>query len=199
MEILMHRYGRGGQYIETVESHSDEDVRLEDLKPPKRHVFAEQHPLPEFNLDTEMCFFRDGSWVVESKAFYEQPSSLHEWDGEKWTITLDNARLLKIVELANARWEVEVGGLILPNGVEVKTDRESQALLTGAALAALQDPEYSLNWKGSNGWVTLTAADVLGIANAVRAHVQWCFDREKSLVDLVGSAESAEEVQAIAW
>ena len=43
----MHKYDKHGRFIESFYSHSDVDVKLEDLQPPKWCVFAEQHPLPE--------------------------------------------------------------------------------------------------------------------------------------------------------
>lgn len=97
-------------------------------------------------------------------------------------------------EIANARFVAETAGI---NGI--KTDRESQALITGAALKAMQDSTYSCRWKGVGGFVELTAPQILAIADAVRAHVQSCFDHESELVALVDAAETVEAVEAIVW
>ena len=112
---------------------------------------------------------------------------------------LESARERKLTELAEARWQAETGGLTLPDGTAVKTDRESQALLTGAALKALQDPEYSCWWKAADGWVKLDAKTLLYLAEAVRSHVQSCFDREKILAERVGKAQTILEVSAVSW
>ena len=127
-------------------------------------------------------------------SFFDRPSALHEWDGEKWVISLENAKSIKLAELANARWEAEVGGIVLPGGVEIKTDRESQALITGASLKALQDPEYTCNWKGANGWVVLDAMTILYIGEAVRAHVQACFDK-MALSEAVARATTDDQIR----
>jgi hypothetical protein len=72
-------------------------------------------------------------------------------------------------------------------------------LITGAALKAMQDSTYSCRWKTESGFVELTAPQILAIADAVRAHVQACFDREAELVALIEAAESPEELDEIVF
>lgn len=115
----------------------------------------------------------------------------------------------KLAEIANDRFSHETGGLKLPNGIVIKTDRESQALLTGAALSASMDPETPpVEWKGVNGWAVLKPADVLGIAGLVRKHVQACFSREKELSARVQAIaedprlaedEKLKAIEAVRW
>lgn len=107
---------------------------------------------------------------------------------------LEAAKERKRSEIAAARFEAETAGI---DGI--KTDRESQALITGAALKAMQDSTYSCRWKTESGFVELTAPQILAIADAVRAHVQSCFDREAELVALIEAAESPEELEVIMW
>lgn len=76
------------------------------------------------------------------------------------------------------------------------TDRDSQALLTGAAVAAMLDAGYTVSWKASSGWVTLDAPSIIGLASAVRAHVQACFERERVLAQQVEAAATLAEVAA---
>ena len=61
------------------------------------------------------------------------------------------------------------------------------------------DSTYSCRWKTESGFVELTAPQILAIADAVRAHVQSCFDHESELVALVDAAETVEAVEAIVW
>jgi len=63
---------------------------------------------------------------------------------------LESAQEAKLAELTEARRRAETGGLTLPDGTVIKTDRESQAPLPGAALKAMQDPSYSCWWKGES-------------------------------------------------
>jgi len=114
-------------------------------------------------------------------------------------IDLDKYKELKRQEIANARWKDETGGIAMPDGTIIKTDRESQALLTGAALAAMQDPNTPIEWKGVNGWVALTPQQILEMASIVRQHVQACFSKEKRLTEKIMAATTIEELEAIKW
>ncbi len=113
-------------------------------------------------------------------------------------IPFATAKENKYAEIAAARYNAEIAGVTV-NGVSIKTDRESQGLITGAALKAMQDSTYSCRWKTESGFVELTAPQILAIADAVRAHVQSCFDREAELLPLIKAAESPEELEAISY
>ena len=102
----------------------------------------------------------------------------------------------KRAKIAAARYEREIAGVEV-NGILIDSGRDSQALITGAALAAMLDSEYSLNWKTVDGFIHLTAPEIIAVAQAVRAHVQTCFDREGELVAQVDVAQTAEELDAI--
>ena len=107
---------------------------------------------------------------------------------------LEAAKERKRGEIASARFVAETSGI---NGI--KTDRESQALITGAALAAFADPDYTCQWKTEAGFVSLDSVQIKAVAQAVRAHVQSCFDREAELLPLIEAATSPEELGGIAW
>jgi len=113
-------------------------------------------------------------------------------------MTLDEAKAAKRAEIAAARFAAETGGIVV-GGAEIRTDRESQAMITGAALKAIQDAEYSCSWKTDGGFVQLSAPQILAIADAVRAHVQECFDHERALNALVDAAETVAELEGITW
>jgi hypothetical protein len=113
-------------------------------------------------------------------------------------IVLQDAQDSKKAEIAAARWEAETAGIDV-NGFTVRTDRESQALITGAALKAMQDSEYSCRWKGVSGFIELTAPQILAIADAVRAHVQSCFDREAELCGLIDKAKTPGDLDKIVF
>ncbi len=97
-------------------------------------------------------------------------------------LTFAERRAAKLSALANRRWQAETGGIVV-GGVSVKTDRESQGVLTGAYVKAADDPSFAIaNWKVAPGtFVTLDAASIIAIGDAVTAHVQECFDREADL------------------
>jgi len=124
---------------------------------------------------------------------------INEWNGEDFVApTFEDLRNRKYREIAQARYNAEIAGVTI-NGVSIKTDRESQGLITGAALKAMQDNTYTCRWKGIDGFVELTAPQIIAIADAVRQHVQSCFDHEAELLPLIENAETEAELELIKW
>ena len=111
---------------------------------------------------------------------------------------LNCAKAKKREELASARFMAETAGVTVGN-FHIRTDRESQALITGAALQAVEDPNYTCRWKTEAGFVTLTAEQIKNVAMGVRAHVQTCFDHEAEKNAEVDAANTKEELEAITW
>ncbi|UHC84897.1 DUF4376 domain-containing protein [Pseudomonas sp. NIBR-H-19] len=100
--------------------------------------------------------------------------------------------------IAARRFQAETGGTTV-EGVQVNTERDSQALLTGAAFAATLDPAYHIKWKAETGFVDLTGEQVLGIASQVRAFVQACFNREAELLGFVADGSITAEMLEEGW
>lgn len=102
---------------------------------------------------------------------------------------LEDLKRTKLAELASVRYQKETGG-----HMGFRTDRESQALLTGAALAATIDAGYTVDWKGSDGWVTMNATQLLQAAQLIRAHVQSCFSNERAHSAAIAALQTQQEV-----
>ena len=112
--------------------------------------------------------------------------------------TLELAKQVKFAEIAAERWKAETGGVVV-GGMSVDTSRESQSLITGAALQATLDDAYICKWKTAQGFITLDAQTVLAVAAAMRQHVQAGFNREAELAELINAAATIEDAQALAW
>lgn len=147
-------------------------------------------PVEDWNAYAEAADWcnRNAARIVEYSDRYEVEAMPEK--------TLDELKAQKKQDIAAARFAAETAGTTV-NGILLDTGRDSQALITGAALAAVIDSEYSLNWKTESGFIHLTAPKIIAVAQAVRAHVQTCFDREGELVAQVDAAQTAEELDAI--
>lgn len=77
------------------------------------------------------------------------------------------------------RYRVEVGGTALADGTAVPTDRGSQGQLANAYSTLKDGLRDTIDWKGPDGWVTLTPTEVTSLATASATHVQRCFTAEK--------------------
>jgi hypothetical protein len=100
--------------------------------------------------------------------------------------------------IAERRWEVEVGGIVVA-GLAIATDDRSKLLINGAAVEAMLDPDYQMQWKTPDGFVELSGSQVLAIARAVRAHVQACFDREAELLAELEAGTFTEAMLDQGW
>ena len=100
--------------------------------------------------------------------------------------------------IATRRWVAETGGTTI-NGLPIDTGDRSKLLINGAAMRADRSADYVLRWKTSEGFVDLTAVQVLAIADAVSEHVQLCFDREDALLGAVADGSIAIEMLGEGW
>lgn len=99
----------------------------------------------------------------------------------------------KIRELADLRYNKEVSGVDV-NGLIIKTDRDSQATLTGAYVAVQQNPNLLIDWKSETGWIQIDKTTVEALCTAVTAHVQGCFTREKQIAEIINGITNASDV-----
>lgn len=128
----------------------------------------------------------------------------YSWDGSAlngpgvWA-TLEEYKAERIAEVAQKKWEVETGGLTV-EGVFIDTTRESQSMITGAynfALLNQSTPDWTIDFRASTGWITLTASEMIGIGAAVAAHVQASFTRYRALEESITACTTVAEVAAI--
>lgn len=140
-------------------------------------------------VDDELFYFKDGA----ATAYPPKPA---EWMTFNFTTeTWEDIRPPEKIEERN-RLEVKrrrdqaIKSGIVVNGLQIATDEVSQQRIMGAAVSAMLDPQYAVQWKVTETtFVTLSAAEILQIAQLVRAHVQACFDNEATLLGLAQSGQ----------
>ena len=113
-------------------------------------------------------------------------------------VNVERAKEERQKVIAARRYDAEVAGITL-NGLQINTDDRSKLLINGAALEATIDPAYTMQWKTPTGFVDLTGEQVIGIARAVRAHVQACFDRESELLTAVADGSITDQMLQEGW
>jgi len=113
---------------------------------------------------------------IERDATPDEQAEIDQREAE--ASSADTIKINLKAQIAQLRWEKETAGITL-NGMPIATDRESQALLTGAFCRALQDPAITINWKGANGeFIQLGKDDINTISAAVGKYVEDCFNAE---------------------
>lgn len=156
------------------------------------------HPATIFPVPFEPT--EDYAWVNETAPPAHNPDThravqiepVHDGDDwrQAWTIEpltpgeIDVALQSLKAQLAAAvtakRWAVETGGIEFPDGTRIATAVEDQNRITTVVANAQLAGVESVDFKAATGWVTLTLAEVQGIAAAIAIHVQGCFSVERS-------------------
>lgn len=99
-------------------------------------------------------------------------------------------------EVANARWQIETGGLIIAD-VPIATDRESQAQLISAYTSLKGGLIADTHWKAADGSFTLvTLTEIEPVAQTVAAHVRACFAAEQVHSEAISTLETQAELDA---
>lgn len=95
--------------------------------------------------------------------------------------TLEEAKADAVQKIKDAGYAAEVKGITL-QGMTILTDRESQSMITGAVVGTLLDPTKTTRWQtattqdGMPVFIELPAPQLQAIGQAMRNHVQRCFD-----------------------
>ncbi len=110
---------------------------------------------------------------------------------------LDTLKDIWRQKLKARRDKSQFGGMLF-NGIALQTDIDSQTKYVGAAVAAMLDNQYLVTWKTADGnFVELTAAQIIGVSQAVRAHVQATYDNEAAISEYITAAGDLNTLQQI--
>jgi hypothetical protein len=164
---------------------SDSDLAAVGLVPVRRVGAPAFNRLTHETVSAPLLI--DGEWV-------------EQWDVVPLSVSgAAAAREALTSEIAARRYARETDGITIPPGIPIDTGRDSQALITGAVVAAMVDPAYVCRWKTDTGFVDLSAAELIEIGTAVRSHVQACFDREAVLLAAVADGSFTEGMLDEGW
>lgn len=132
-------------------------------------------------------------------AVTRRPRADATWDGSAWSSPSLEVLQAEKLEALRLRRNVARDGGILVSGTLIPTDKETRAVLTATRLKTITDDPFSVpDWKVDNGvFATLSQAQIIAISNAVAAHVQACFTRERVLTDLINAATTTTALDAI--
>ena len=122
-------------------------------------------------------------------------------EDQKW---LDGLADRRKQELAELRWKHETGGAFVQvdgfaDPLRINSSAESQSKLSTAFSLAKVGAVTGFPWKTLDGFVELTAAQIIQVFTGVVDHVQGCFAREVQLIAEINAAPSPQDVQAIVF
>ena len=97
---------------------------------------------------------------------------------------------------AAIRYKHEIDGVIY-NGSIIHTDRESQSSLASSKILSDLIPDALIDWKSSNGWITVNRDTIITIGKVLGTYVQQCFSYERHISDMLDAAEDIEDIKII--
>ena len=145
-----------------------------------------QLPVLAFNVEQLRAWAtglteRYTNMVVTEDAIVEVKKDMAHPAPEPPSPTLDEAKADAAQQIKDAGYAAEIKGITL-QGMTIPTDRESQSMITGAVVGTLLDPTKTTRWQtattqdGMPIFIELPAPQLQAIGQAVRNHVQRCFD-----------------------
>jgi hypothetical protein len=135
-----------------------------------------------------------GYVAVEPKPIVQYPEYV-TWNGTDWIVnqlSFEEVKSKLMKDLASYRYEQEISHPF------IDTTRESQAMINAVWTAYQIDPTLTVNFKNKDGsWTQLNAELISYVSNQVIAHVQSCFNNEKTIADLINLCTTVEELIAV--
>tara|TARA_R110000772_G_scaffold158_8_gene745 strand:+ start:2109 stop:2684 length:576 start_codon:yes stop_codon:yes gene_type:complete len=148
---------------------------------------------------------------ASQERLYYIDGSLTDFDGyiqnakhQKYLSSLDQNDLEKSKKLsrdyyAEKRYDYEVSGTSV-GGLAVRTDRFTVDRIYQARVLAKEDAAFTTDWKlGDGTFVTLDAATVIVIGDAVTVHLKDAFSKEKVANQSIDAATTIAELESIIW
>lgn len=90
------------------------------------------------------------------------------------------------------RWQIETGGITLPNGIHLDTGREDQAAVANAIAVWPFTGLTSISFKAASGFVTLDFDSLKLIAAAIGMHKQACYAAERDRLQVLAALADAD-------
>jgi len=166
-------------------------IRVEDQvpSPPWSYVEITNSQADEIAQNIEIQYIVDGELYTVTEY-----SNKGAFDRNPTAYKLE---LRKII--ASQRYRQETSGMLY-NGVRIKTDRVTQSILGNARQMAKEDSNFTIDWKvNDTTFVTLTASQIIQLANAMAQHVQAAFTKERTLNEAITAATTYSDIKTIEW
>ena len=106
---------------------------------------------------------------------------------QNWVVTdkiidatlLTELRTFAKAKITQKRKETEVGGLLFPNGVSIKTSKDDQDRILSVIINAERNGIEEIDFKADSGWARVSIFALKQIAKELTFFVQHCFNVER--------------------
>ena len=144
-------------------------------------------------------FIVDGVLLTRDEFFAAKQQERFEAQVAEFGADVDGAKDFVRDHYASKRYDFEVGGIDF-NGLAVRTDRFTVERIYQARFLAKEDAAFTTDWKlGDGTFLTIDAPTIIGLSDAVTAHLKEAFTKEKTANTSIDAATTLAELQAITW
>jgi hypothetical protein len=130
----------------------------------------------------------------------EQPTEhyVFDWSSHAWVDprTPEDRREALRGQVAERRWALETGGLVLPDGLRVSTKRSDRDALTALLVKAERAGIEAVDFKFDSGWARMSLAELDTVARLTELHVQACFSSERAHHEAIAALETEAQFDA---
>ena len=165
------------------------DVSFPQVKNYEDFGYAVVFPTPQPATDW-YHLAREIAPELTDKGHWEQ-----QWEVVEVTRPLEVARAEVKRRVTAHRWAVETGGISVANYGRVLTSIEDQNRIATAIQGCTSANIQEVDFKGADGWVSITREKLIQISVLIAEHVQLCFTRERELHE---AADACTDVPALA-
>lgn len=147
---------------------------------------------PAFNKNTHKVLEVS---PIETVDGYIQSFEVISLTPEEVSANLSLAKDKILQDLSAKRYSVETGGLLIGE-VKVNTSIDDPNRIASVVASAELAGAQSVDFKASSGWVTLSIAELKGIAVLIAQHVQHCSATERQHFNNISSIQTIEELES---
>jgi len=133
-------------------------------------------------------------------SFYEE-----EWDGEKWTLSLESAKVLKHQEIEEKFKDKVEKGEFISEGLKIKVGCRIPSHLNdlNSISILIEDMENNgenfTDFSGSDESVKVSIGDLKNLRKEMISRIREIYDKKSDLSILIDSSTTIEEVNDIDW
>ncbi len=130
----------------------------------------------------------------------EQPTEhcVFDWSTHAWVDprTSEDRRQALRGQVAERRWALETGGLVLPDGLRVSTKRSDRDALTALLVTAERAGIEGVDFKFDSGWARMNRSELDAVTRLLALHVQACFSSERAHQEAIAALETDAQFDA---
>lgn len=109
-------------------------------------------------------------------------------------LTFEQMKTRLSLAVTERRWAVETGGIVLPSGARIATEKADQDRITSVIVNAQLANIELVDFKAADGWITLSIDELRSIAVAVARHVQASFTTERKHHEAIAALTTSAAV-----